>query len=325
MDLRLTVPATPVPDRSRPGAERTVPAITTAPERDTAQMTDVYRDEAGRQSVREWCLAMLDGWALTHVRETLETSAGRTHTLSVGAGAPRVVFLPGTNFNAATSLPLLAALAARWPTLAVDLPGQPGLSDGNRPAGRERPAWYGRWLTEVLGQAATGPVVLVGHSLGAAVALACDSPLVAGRVLLSPGGLTRLRVGSAVMEATIGWLLLPTAERSDRLLRLLSTPDQTPAPELVDWMTLVACSCRTSLAPPVLPAPVLASAAAQPLRLAVGAHDVFLPPGRLDRSVARLGAQLLTLPDAGHRLADERPEEVVKLVHEVYQELTGQA
>ena len=42
----------------------------------------------------------------------MPTAAGPTHLLEAGQGRLTIVFLPGTNENAATSLPLLALLAA---------------------------------------------------------------------------------------------------------------------------------------------------------------------------------------------------------------------
>ena len=105
--------------------------------------------------------------------------------------------VPGTGFNAAVALPWLRALSARWATTVVDLPGQPGLSDPHRPR-RGRLAWYGRVLDEVLTVADLDRVVLVGNSLGAAVALAAGSPRIAARALVSPAGLIRLTVDPAL-------------------------------------------------------------------------------------------------------------------------------
>ncbi|MFI6743196.1 alpha/beta fold hydrolase [Nonomuraea sp. NPDC050451] len=75
----------------------------------------------------------------------------------------------------------------------MDLPGQPGLSDPHRPR-RGRSVWYGRKLDEVLTVADLDRAVLVGNSLGAAVALAADSPRIAARALVSPAGFVRLTV-----------------------------------------------------------------------------------------------------------------------------------
>ena len=45
----------------------------------------------------------------------MPTAAGPTHLLEAGQGRLTIVFLPETNENAATSLPLLALLAAQHP------------------------------------------------------------------------------------------------------------------------------------------------------------------------------------------------------------------
>ncbi|MGD9482828.1 alpha/beta hydrolase [Streptomyces sp. TRM70308] len=222
--------------------------------------------------------------------------------------------VPGTNSNAATSLPLAAALARRWRTHVVDVPGQPGLSAPTRPPGRS-PGGYGTWLGEVLDQLARGPVVVVGHSLGGGIALACASPHLAGRVLLAPAGLARLRVTPRVLAVSLPWLLRPDERRGARLLDVLTGPGTAPRAELATWLTLVARSCRSSLAPAPLPGPVLERARAVPNAVATGEHDVFLPPRRLTRPArARLGVPVRTLPGAGHLAPDTDPALVAGLV-----------
>ena len=188
--------------------------------------------------------------------------------------------VPGTNFNAATSLPLATVLAARWPTYVVDVPGQPGLSTGDRP-GRHRLARYGQWLHEVLDEISPGPTILVGHSLGGAIALACDVPQLIGRVLVSPPGLTRLKVTGRVLAASLPWLARPTEARSATLLRQMHGAGRQPSAELVTWMTLLARSCRSSLAPAPLSEGTLSRARRVTNVVATGEHDVFLPPSRL--------------------------------------------
>ncbi|GAB3961226.1 alpha/beta fold hydrolase [Streptomyces sparsus] len=279
-------------------------------------MTSIYRSTAAHRQVEGWCTDQLAGWAVPHRSVVLETSAGRTHVVVAGEdtgsrSSPRVVLVPGTNFNAATSLPLSTVLAARWPTCVVDLPGQPGLSAAERPR-RHRPARYGQWLQEVLAQVGTGPTVLVGHSLGGAVALACDAPQLTGRVLVSPAGLARLRVPGTVLAATLPWLVRPTEARSAALLKQLHGPDRRPSAELVTWMTLLARSSRSSLAPAPLPPATLARARRVTNVVVTGEHDVFLPPSRLAPHASRhLGVAVRTVPDAGHLVVEEQPGAVV--------------
>jgi hypothetical protein len=87
-------------------------------------VNDVYRTAAGGDHVRSWCLDQLDRWTTPHDRTTIATTAGETHLLSAGAGDLTVLFVPGTTMNAATSLPLVAALAPAHRVLVADVPGQ---------------------------------------------------------------------------------------------------------------------------------------------------------------------------------------------------------
>lgn len=192
-------------------------------------MASIYKNPTARRDVERWCTERLNRWPVPHRTLELATSAGRTHVVAAGETAdsspvaPRVLMVPGTNFNAAAVLPLLTALAARWPTHAVDVPGQPGLSAADRPR-RPRLTWYGQWLQDVLNQLTSGPTIVVGHSLGGAIALACDAPQLTSRLLVSPAGLTRLKVTGGVLAATLPWLTRPTEARSTALLRKMHGP-----------------------------------------------------------------------------------------------------
>ncbi|GAA0466458.1 alpha/beta fold hydrolase [Streptomyces olivaceiscleroticus] len=279
-------------------------------------MASVYRGAAGRARVRAWCAARLDAWEVTHQRREVSTDAGPTHVVMAGQpreGVPLLVLVPGTNMNAAVSLETVTDLAQTGGVAVLDVPGQPGLSAEHRPR-RARLPWYGHWLTQALEQVTSGPAIVVGHSLGAAIALAAQSPHITGRLLLSPGGLVRLAVPAPVLRATLPWLLRPTVPRSRRLLGEMSAPSH-PVPEhLVEWMTLVGETCRSTLAPGPLPTDVTRRARAVPCAVAVGAHDIFLPPVRLVPAVrCLLSTEAHVLDGAGHLLLDNVPHHVVEL------------
>ncbi|WP_188196830.1 alpha/beta fold hydrolase [Nonomuraea sp. SYSU D8015] len=140
---------------------------------------------------------------------TLETSLGMSTAVTAGQG-PAVVLLAGTNFCPATLLQVADALTPTRQVIMVDLPGQPGLSSSQR-LRRERVMAYGRWVGEVMEQLVSGPAVLVGHSLGAAVALSTTpGPHLAGLLLVSPAGLSRARLTPALLRATLPWLAAPS-------------------------------------------------------------------------------------------------------------------
>lgn len=280
-------------------------------------MRGTYRSLTGRQRITAWCQERLEEWDAPHRTSTLATAAGPTHVVEVGVPAARdVVYLPGTNFNAATSLGLLAALAQQCRVFAVDLPGQPGLSSPERPR-QETPA-YARWIAEVVdGLPVDGPAppLLVGHSRGAAVALSADPAQVAGLLLLNPAGLVKTAVTRTVLRTAVPWLARPNEQRSAALLTLMTATGSEPRRDHVEWLTLVAKETRTTGAPDPLPPELSARWRDGNVRVVSGAEDCFFPPPRLAPVVRdQLGVELEVLPGAGHLTVEEAPGEVVARV-----------
>ncbi|MFI9629488.1 alpha/beta fold hydrolase [Streptomyces sp. NPDC052042] len=268
-------------------------------------MDSIYRGTTSRELIRDWCLDQLAGWPVPHERKTVTANGARTHVVLAGSGPTTVVFVPGTNFNAAASLPLATALVDDGHrVLLVDVPGQPGLSSGRRGVSGGRLSWYGAWLGETIEEISSEPVTVMGHSFGAAIALSSDCPLIDRLVLVSPGGLTRLKLTPSVLTASAAWFLRPTSTRSARLLRTMLAPGRPPRGELVEWMTLVARHARSSGAPGTATLPVRSI----PRLVVTGEHDVFLPPRRLGPAVRdRLGTELGVVSGAGHLVVEECP------------------
>jgi pimeloyl-ACP methyl ester carboxylesterase len=277
-------------------------------------VTSVYRSAAGRDRVRQWCDDLLAAWSTPHERAIIPTVLGETHLLSAGGGETTVLYLPGTNFTAASSLPLVTALARDHRVVVADIPGQPGLSTGERPRG-DRFTAYGAWVDGLVAHLSAEQLVLSGHSLGAVCALAAQPSATAGLVLVDPAGLIRLRVGPALLGATLPWLLRPTPVRSARLLQHMHGLGQRPSTTEASWMTLVAQHTRSTLAPPPLPQAVVERWRMVPRVVLSGERDCFLPVKPLSAATrGKLGTDLQVLADAGHLVPDERPESVVAAV-----------
>lgn len=276
-------------------------------------MESIYKDlkdGLAHRRVVKWAGERLARWTEPHTAQILDTVAGPTHVLFSGEtdAARTVVFLPGTNFCAASSLPAIEALSRGSRVISLDIPGEPGLSCGRRVMDA-RMSLLGSWLDDVLAQLAIHPTV-VGYSLGAAIAMSAESPAITGRALICPAGIRRLRTPPAVLWPSLRWLTRPTGESSSRLLQVMCGPGQLPTVEQVEWMTLVGSSVRSGLDPGTLPDDVLRRAATNPCLVMAGEHDVFVPPQRLrDRVRSLLDAEVQALP-SGHLLDEAAWAEV---------------
>lgn len=280
----------------------------------------IYHDSGDSVPVRRSCRDRLEQWSVPHSLARLDTPLGATTVLSAGtsAGRPPVVLLPGAGLNSATTLATVCALRGRHRILVPDLPGEPGLSSSRRPhRHRHSLQTYGHWLDALLPQLVAEPLILVGHSLGAAIALASTpTERVAKLVLLNPAGIVSLRRTPELTWLRTKWSFDPTLEHSEQLLSYLESPRSVPDMGLVSWYTMIAEHCFPGRLPPRLPAgTVLRWSGRVPVVVATGEHDRLISPARLRPRVRELlGVDIRILDRVGHLALREAPETVSELI-----------
>jgi pimeloyl-ACP methyl ester carboxylesterase len=203
--------------------------------------------------------------------------------------------------------------------LAVDLPGH-GRSAGAPLSSVEALA---EWLVALLDAAGVGVATLVGHSLGALVALhaAAQHPArVRGVALLGPA------VPMTVSDALLGL----AADDDPRALDLIVGWSYSAAAQLGGspvpgmWLAGNARCLMRRMRPGVLATDLLAchryaeglAAAARvncPALLILGGRDIMAPPRNAQALAAALPQQqAVALPGCGHALMAEEPEAVRK-------------
>jgi len=235
-----------------------------------------------------------------------------------GSGGARLLFVHGWQADHTVWNDVVAALGSGTRSVAVDLRGSGASSGARGPYNLERFAADLRELIEALG---IGPVVVVGHSMGATVALrlAVDAPeLVSGLILIAPvpaGGGGFSPRGADFLRATAGdpaaarkWLSAMFAAEPDAgvLDRLCAAAGKTPRDAALEsfesWSNAdFAEATRAIAAPAIVVAPERDN------------------PEMYQRKVAALlpNARFVELGDCGHYAIVERPGEIAKLIGEL--------
>lgn len=199
------------------------------------KQTKLRHEAEARKAINDWYNVALTTLEVPYEARYVETRFGRTHLLVTGnpEGEP-LIMLHGMNLNSLVWRPQFPALQ-HYRVYAVDIIGQPGRSDLNRPSlvGGD----YARWLLEVLDALALETVSVVGLSLGAYIAIkfgAFAPERVKGAVLIAPAGLSPVRPTIGLRLASTH-LPIPFRSHEKAANNLIPTIVMTPGVE-VDGM-----------------------------------------------------------------------------------------
>lgn len=232
-----------------------------------------------------------------------------------------LILVHGAGSSATIWDPLIERLGGRWPVQAPNLPGHGGDPGPRRESIRE----YATWLEAYLSERVDGPAVLVGHSMGGAIALEVAlrrRPELAGLVLVSTGA--RLRVAPEVLagiladfEATMkrfGEYCFspdtPLELRKESQVRLEQAGAETVHADLS------ACDRFDVMA--------RLEAIELPTLVVCGAADQ-VTPAKYSHYLAQQipGARLELIEGGSHMLPAEQPADLALLIAEFLEELGG--
>lgn len=205
----------------------------------------------------------------------------RTRALVTGRGDTTLVFLHGYGESLLSWRALLGQFTSRYRVVALDLPG---FGQSQSPGfGYSYPA-YAAWLDSVLARETTGPLVMVGHSMGGELAAGytIDHPdRVVAAVLIAPAG-----AGINPLFADSSSIASPAAEWVTAAFSYVVPPGDTSwlrEPRGLDSLQAAIDSSRREAVPAVLrhfDFAALESRYAdlrQPVLLIWGDHDPTIP------------------------------------------------
>jgi pimeloyl-ACP methyl ester carboxylesterase len=246
-----------------------------------------------------------------------------------GAGPP-IVLVHGLGGAASNWSELASLLAADRRVLVVDLPGHGG---SEPPAAAHELDTYADAVTVCLEREGTFPAAVVGHSFGGAVGLRLAvrrAELVSSLVLAAPAG-----ISSSTVRAKIGLRVLGALRPSRLAARYRDEVAHSP---MLRWLVFRGLASDPSALPPAGVHGFLRGSAAVsesrtaldvlvrhdprtsldriacPVLVLWGARDWFLPLEDGFEYARRLRAPIRVLPDTGHLLIAERPEECAALI-----------
>jgi 3-oxoadipate enol-lactonase len=253
-------------------------------------------------------------------RGIVDLDGRRVSFLSADGGheLPTLVFLHGSGMSARYWSAQLHALAGTARVLAVDLPGH-GDSDADASPSLAQYADVTAGVIDALG---AWPAILIGHSLGGAVAIALATQRVAdvrGLVLLS----TCARLPAVATSVQWLWGSIPAPLRRMLFFHgakdLLFAAGASPAAIALGMQELRTCRAHTLAADVAIARGmdmrVAAAALRVPTLILCGGRDRVTPPA-LSRHLhaAIAGSHLQIVEDAGHMLLMEAPDVVNRAI-----------
>lgn len=264
------------------------------------KINSVFKTEEGKNEVIKFYDEFLQKLALSYEKFYVDTREGKTFIIASGEKSnPPLILLHGSGMNSVMWLRDIKEYSKTYRVYAIDMLGEPGKSDENRPS--LSGSSYAEWLKDVFENLSVERANVIGISLGAwlAIKFSINYPqMVAKLVLLCPSGIGPQKK-SFIFKAMFYGIL---GEKGINKLYYKVNGNQ-PIPEaMLKYQKLIGKNFkyrRESI--PIFSDDEL-KLLTMPTVLFVGAKDIML---HSDKTARRLGkllprAQINNLPESGH-------------------------
>lgn len=289
-----------------------------------AEAKTIFKTETGRTEFLKAYDKAMGLWGVPYETFKIGTEYGECHVTASGpASGPPVVLFHGMTGNSTMWYETVSALQA-FRTYCIDAPGDFGKSTVTRLI--KSPQDAVRWMDQVMEGLGLESADFIGHSMGGWL---CSNYILArpqkvNRLVLVAPVATFLRIPFLkLMRYVYPALLLPTPARIRRAWSIFAAERFTFPPVVMELVITSYTHCKPLL--PVIPRvfPRKAwSGVRHPVLFLVGDEEQIYAASRAVRKVAEAIPQARTriVPQAGHCLTIERPEDVNR---EIISFLTG--
>jgi len=266
----------------------------------------VFKSAEGKNAILGVYDSLLEKWPIPYEKYVLKTGQGDTFAVVCGEKTlPALFLLHGSSSNSAMWIADISEYAAHFRVYAVDIPGEPGKSADVRPD--LKTSAYSDWLNDVLDGLCIDKASFAGISLGGWVCLkfaAAHPDRVSKLALLCPAGIGPQKA-SVMLYAM---LMKPLGKKGeDKLIRkVMGSAEITD--ETVEYSRLISKNFSPYLGEvPIIEDDELGRIIC-PVLLIAGQKDVLI---NTEKTVKRANktlpqAVVVTLPNAGHGLIDQR-------------------
>jgi pimeloyl-ACP methyl ester carboxylesterase len=260
--------------------------------------------EAYKRSLENWPEPFQESW--------VESRFGRTHLIEKGSKeAKPLILLPGMSASATLWYPNADELSRTRRLLALDVPGDAGLSEaGKAPQDRRE---YVQWLTDVMDHLSLDKADVAGISYGGWLAL--------NFATLAPN-----RINKLIMLGPAGWIKLNKSFRAKMLaawysrselafnlfINSMSVKKEAVNDPVMKQMrdNFRHLRRRPDALPEILSDDELRHIQTPTLFLVGDEEVIYNPNDAIERAGLIPGSSAKIVPEAGHILTYDRPKEV---------------
>ncbi|WP_113673366.1 alpha/beta fold hydrolase [Vallitalea guaymasensis] len=273
----------------------------------------IYKSDEGKALIINHYDNLIKKWPVDKEIFNVNTSFGNTFIIASGDIANKpIILLHGSSTNSVMWMGDVEKLSKTYRVYAIDIIGEPGKSDENRPD--MNGDHYGKWLDEIIDALNIEKAIIIGNSLGGWMALkyATYKPeKVEKLVLLAPSGITN---GKISFMFRVMPLMLLGEKGIDRLNRIVYGKEKIPE-EALEFGKLIMKHYRPRMGSlPVLTDQEL-SKLTMPTLYMGGENDALLPTKKIADRISRIipKAKIKVLKNTGHVLIDVVDDVVIFL------------
>ena len=274
----------------------------------------VYKSEEGRQKIQSHYREILKCWPVANRSYSIRAHGIETHIIESGSrDDPPLLLFHGTSSNSASWMGDVPLWSQQFRVLAVDIPGEPGLSEDRRLSVSD--GSYADWILGIYRELSIPKASMVGMSLESYAALKFATRVpekVSKLVLLTTGGIVPPKAGF-LFKALLFMMLGKWGMR--RLNRMIYYKTEVPA-EVLEFAAMVMQNFSPNTTEPLrLFRDEELLNLAMPVLFFGGTKDALIDSEKTGRRLETLlpRAEVNILADTGHAILG-KSEEILRFL-----------